>query len=96
MATGYEQIRSVVAALAGDRAAADSVELELPETGVCSTDPTNEDDAGAACCGSGDPQPIALGVPVGAGAGQGQPGPRLGFATGRENGYSGDAERGEL
>jgi N-acetylglutamate synthase-like GNAT family acetyltransferase len=36
MATGFEQVRSVVAALAGDLAAADRVELELPETGVCS------------------------------------------------------------
>lgn len=38
MATGYEQVRSIAAALAGDRAAADAVHLELPETGVCSTD----------------------------------------------------------
>jgi Pyridine nucleotide-disulphide oxidoreductase len=38
LATGYEQVRSVVAALAGDREAADTVQLELPETGVCSTD----------------------------------------------------------
>ncbi|HEX9171269.1 MAG TPA: flavoprotein, partial [Telluria sp.] len=37
MATGYEQVRSIVAALAGDMAAADDVQLELPETGVCST-----------------------------------------------------------
>lgn len=37
MATGYEQARSVVAALAGDLAAADDVRLELPETGVCVT-----------------------------------------------------------
>jgi thioredoxin reductase len=37
MATGYEQVRSVVAALVGDREAAERVELELPETGVCST-----------------------------------------------------------
>jgi hypothetical protein len=37
MATGYEQVRSIVAALAGDIAAADDVQLELPETGVCST-----------------------------------------------------------
>ncbi|MCP5156619.1 MAG: GNAT family N-acetyltransferase [Ectothiorhodospiraceae bacterium] len=35
MATGFEQARSVVAALAGDIAAADRVELVLPETGVC-------------------------------------------------------------
>jgi thioredoxin reductase len=38
LATGYEQARSVVAALAGDMRAADDVQLELPETGVCSTD----------------------------------------------------------
>ena len=38
LATGYEQVRSVAAALAGDQAAADTVHLELPETGVCSTD----------------------------------------------------------
>ena len=36
MATGYEQVRSIAAALAGDRAAADDVHLDLPETGVCS------------------------------------------------------------
>ncbi|WP_326648864.1 MULTISPECIES: NAD(P)-binding domain-containing protein [unclassified Streptomyces] len=33
--TGYEQVRSVVAAIAGDIEAADRVELTLPETGVC-------------------------------------------------------------
>ncbi|GGM18729.1 NAD(P)-binding protein [Promicromonospora citrea] len=38
LATGYEQVRSVAAALAGDRAAADAVELALPGTGVCSSD----------------------------------------------------------
>lgn len=50
MATGYEQARSVVAAIAGDIAAADDVQLVLPETGVCSTDFV---DAAAtnACCG---------------------------------------------
>jgi hypothetical protein len=36
MLTGYEQVRSIAAALAGDREAADRVELVLPETGVCS------------------------------------------------------------
>ena len=36
MATGFEQARSVVAALAGDLAAADGVQLQLAETGVCS------------------------------------------------------------
>ncbi|MCT2584514.1 NAD(P)-binding domain-containing protein [Actinophytocola gossypii] len=33
--TGYEQTRSIAAALAGDHAAAELVELVLPETGVC-------------------------------------------------------------
>ncbi|WP_082309903.1 FAD-dependent oxidoreductase [Nonomuraea sp. SBT364] len=37
MATGYEQVRSVVAALAGDWDAARDVQLDLPETGVCSS-----------------------------------------------------------
>jgi thioredoxin reductase len=47
MATGYEQVRSVVAALAGDWEAARKVELHLPETGVCSSGAGNE------CCGTG-------------------------------------------
>ena len=33
--TGYEQVRSIAAALAGDHDAAARVELTLPETGVC-------------------------------------------------------------
>ncbi|WP_217704347.1 NAD(P)-binding domain-containing protein [Aquimarina sp. TRL1] len=37
MATGYEQVRSVIAYLAGDKEAAKRVELKLPETGVCSS-----------------------------------------------------------
>ena len=36
MATGYEQVRSIVADIAGDKRAAARVELVLPETGVCS------------------------------------------------------------
>lgn len=43
--TGYEQVRSVVAALAGDWDAAKRVELVLPETGVCSTQFDDSD-----CC----------------------------------------------
>lgn len=49
LATGYEQVRSVVAALVGDWEAARDVQLNLPETGVCSTDSVGE---GAACCGT--------------------------------------------
>ncbi|WP_433596524.1 NAD(P)-binding domain-containing protein [Lysinibacillus xylanilyticus] len=37
MATGYEQVRSITAYLAGDVEASQRVELELPETGVCSS-----------------------------------------------------------
>ncbi|GGK22808.1 flavoprotein [Pilimelia terevasa] len=37
LATGYEQARSVAAALAGDFTAADDIQLDLPETGVCSS-----------------------------------------------------------
>jgi thioredoxin reductase len=50
--TGYEQVRSVVAALAGDWDAARRVELVLHETGVCITQFTDEEaaDTGAACC----------------------------------------------
>lgn len=60
LATGYEQVRSIAAALAGDREAADAVELELPETGVCSTDlPLADSDAG--CCGAPAPQGFATG-----------------------------------
>jgi len=38
LATGYEQVRSISAWIAGDVAAAREVALVLPETGVCSTD----------------------------------------------------------
>lgn len=47
LATGYEQVRSVVAWLAGDTASASSVQLVLPATGVCST---GGDGAGSVCC----------------------------------------------
>ncbi|WP_144663321.1 FAD-dependent oxidoreductase [Paenarthrobacter nicotinovorans] len=76
LATGYEQVRSVVAALAGDHEAADTVHLELPETGVCSTDagtscdvPTTAGKATAAaaeesgCCAA--PEPVLVGFPTG-------------------------------
>ena len=52
--TGYEQVRSVVAALDGDLEAADKVELVLPETGVCNGSGRFDDelDAGAGGCGT--------------------------------------------
>jgi len=55
MATGYEQVRSVVAHLAGDETAANDVRLVLPETGVCSTNIAAEIAANAGCCGGPAP-----------------------------------------
>lgn len=48
MLTGYEQVRSIIADIAGDKAAAERVELVLPETGVCSRSPTTDAEG---CCG---------------------------------------------
>ncbi|MCP2034852.1 thioredoxin reductase [Planomicrobium sp. HSC-17F08] len=55
MATGYEQARSVVAHLCGDTEAAKRVELNLPETGVCSSRPVpfkilTPAGSGSSCC----------------------------------------------
>ena len=66
--TGYEQVRSVAAAIAGDREAAERVELVLPETGVCGgaglfDEPDAEAQAGSGgCCGPVDP--IAVAAPT--------------------------------
>jgi hypothetical protein len=62
--TGYEQVRSVVAQIAGDHEAASRVELTLPETGVCGGAGLFDaaDDAGAGCCTPAVPQLIELGV----------------------------------
>jgi thioredoxin reductase len=59
--TGYEQVRSVVAAIAGDWVAARRVELVLPETGVCNTQFADDDAplaASAACCGGPAPPSV--------------------------------------
>lgn len=52
MATGYEQVRSIAAELAGDHEAARRVELVLPETGVCSgpAPSASVEAAAAGCC----------------------------------------------
>ncbi|WP_372697533.1 NAD(P)-binding protein [Arthrobacter sp. JSM 101049] len=73
LATGYEQVRSITAALAGDTTAADQVHLELPETGVCSTDlggscdapveNTGQDEPAESCCAT--PAPVLIGIPAG-------------------------------
>lgn len=49
MLTGYEQVRSVIAALTGDMESARRVELTLPATGVCSATPITGD-AESGCC----------------------------------------------
>jgi hypothetical protein len=66
MATGYEQVRSIAAALAGDTAAAHAVELQLPETGVCSTAiPGAGDETAESSCDMPEPALISLGLPTG-------------------------------
>ncbi|TQR20660.1 NAD(P)-binding domain-containing protein [Psychrobacillus vulpis] len=51
MATGYEQVRSIVAHLSGDFESAKKVELDLPETGVCSINLTPQNSS-KSCCGT--------------------------------------------
>ncbi|MET8060737.1 NAD(P)-binding domain-containing protein [Streptomyces microflavus] len=63
--TGYEQVRSVAAALAGDLEAADRTELTLPETGVCGgaglfDDPAPSDAKGS--CATPEPALVQLGT----------------------------------
>lgn len=69
MATGYEQVRSIAAALAGDHVAAGAVQLELPATGVCSgvgSDGIAEESLlGTSCCSTPEKTPVVIGVPTG-------------------------------
>jgi hypothetical protein len=51
MITGYEQVRSIAADIAGDKEAAARVELQLPETGVCSRGGVERGADAAGCCG---------------------------------------------
>jgi Pyridine nucleotide-disulphide oxidoreductase len=53
MITGYEQVRSIAADIAGDREAAERVELVLPETGVCTR--AGVETGSAECCGGPAP-----------------------------------------
>lgn len=70
LATGYEQARSVVAALAGDWDAARDVQLELPETGVCNSSPA-VDGEDSSCCGSAPAEAVEVkrGLATGVGGG---------------------------
>jgi thioredoxin reductase len=61
--TGYEQVRSIAAALAGDTEAAERVELVLPETGVCGGAGVFDQPAEASggCCGPAEPRMLSIG-----------------------------------
>ena len=66
--TGFEQVRSVVAALDGDLEAADRVDLVLPESGVCNgagafdAPAAVAGDTSGGCCGSSAREPELLTV----------------------------------
>jgi thioredoxin reductase len=76
--TGYEQVRSIAAMLAGDVEAAERVELVLPDTGVCGGSGLYDDPesaGGGGCCAPapalltiGGPSIGLAGVEAGAGA----------------------------
>ncbi|MCP3758891.1 NAD(P)-binding domain-containing protein [Streptomyces sp. TBY4] len=69
--TGYEQVRSIAAHLAGDHEAAERVELTLPETGVCGgaglfdQPQAAEETSGGGCCAA--PATLTIGAPVSSG-----------------------------
>ncbi len=63
--TGYEQVRSIAAALAGDHESAERVELVLPETGVCGGAGVFDEPAeSSGCCGPAEPQTRTLSAPA--------------------------------
>ncbi|GAA2439227.1 FAD-dependent oxidoreductase [Streptomyces lavendulocolor] len=71
--TGYEQVRSIAAALAGDQEAAERVELTLPETGVCGGAGLFDEpeaataESGGGCCAAPATLTIGTGVPAASG-----------------------------
>jgi len=56
MITGYEQVRSIVADIVGDKEGAARVELVLPETGVCSAPLDEDSDGDGGCCDDSSPK----------------------------------------
>ncbi|MFF8263705.1 FAD-dependent oxidoreductase [Streptomyces virginiae] len=65
--TGYEQVRSIAAHLAGDHEAAERVELTLPETGACGgaglfDQPEAAEQSGGGCCAA--PATLTIGAPA--------------------------------
>ncbi|MGW0392757.1 FAD-dependent oxidoreductase [Streptomyces sp. NPDC003042] len=69
--TGYEQVRSIAAHLAGDQEGAERVELTLPETGVCGgaglfDQPEAEEATGGGCCAA-PATTLTIGAPAASG-----------------------------
>ncbi|WP_024795023.1 FAD-dependent oxidoreductase [Tomitella biformata] len=63
--TGYEQVRSIAAHLAGDQESAGRVELILPETGVCGgagvfDEPEDQPESDGGCCGAEPAEAIRI------------------------------------
>ena len=73
--TGYEQVRSIAAAIAGDQEAAERVELTLPDTGVCGGAGLFDEPAaaqagdGSGCCAAPTTLQIGTGAPATASGG---------------------------
>lgn len=71
--TGYEQVRSIAASLAGDHESAERVELTLPETGVCGGaglfDEAEAPTDGGGCCSAPTTLRIGAGAPARTGSG---------------------------
>ncbi|MEU0086265.1 NAD(P)-binding domain-containing protein [Streptomyces sp. NPDC006274] len=71
--TGYEQVRSIAASIAGDQEAAERVELTLPETGVCGGAGLFDEPAaaqaetGGGCCAAPATVQIGVGAPAASG-----------------------------
>jgi hypothetical protein len=59
MMTGYEQVRSIAADIAGDKESAAHIELELPETGVCTRAGVEGSAAASSCCGGPAPSSVS-------------------------------------
>jgi thioredoxin reductase len=80
--TGYEQVRSIAAELAGDHEAAARVELTLPETGVCGGTGLFDDADGPAaastCCAPPQAESSATDSDCGATCGIPEPQPQVG------------------
>lgn len=65
--TGYEQVRSIAAGIAGDHESASRVELTLPETGVCAGSGLDDEAPAAAedsCCGAPESVDLTVAPPT--------------------------------